>query len=92
LICEERPLGEVTLDEREVREPERVLGGRDALVDARDRRRADAADLLDPPAPGEVVDTEHPLVGAVRDPEGRRPPDVAVGPGDDDGHGYSLSE
>jgi len=85
-LVDERPLGEVPLDEREVAEAVHLACGRQSFVDARDRDRAPGSDLLDPPPAREVVHDHDPLVGPLGDAQGGRPPDVAVAPCHDDAH------
>ncbi len=85
-FVDERPVGQITLDEREVGEPVGLASGRQSAVRVGHVRRRDGAHVPDPLPPTEVVDPDHSLVGPVCDSEGGRPPDVAVRTGDDDSH------
>ncbi len=91
-FVDEGLLGEVALDEGEVRQPVDLASRVEAFVDTGDRCRARRADVLDPLSSGEVVDKQHSVVRSVRDSQCGRPPDVAVAASDEDGHSYSVSE
>ena len=78
-FVDEGLLGEVALHKGEIVEAVDLAGGLQAGVDARDGGRGDAADLLNPLAAGEIVHEDDAVVGAIRDTEGGRPADVAVG-------------
>jgi hypothetical protein len=85
-LVDERAVGEVALDEREVPEAVDLRGGLEALLGPRDGRGAGGTDLLDPLPSAETVHEDDPFVRSVRDAEGGRPPEVAVAAADDDAH------
>jgi len=91
-FIDEGLLGEVALDEGEVRQAVDLAGRVETLVDTGNRCRARRADVFNPPSSGEVVDKQHSLVRSVCDSQRGWPPDVAVAASDEDSHSYSDYE